>query len=312
MKKIGVIGFNQGNGHPYSMSAMFNGYDPEALDQFCPFGLIKEYLPRDHRNEFIINDAKVTHIWTQSQKESANISKVSKIPNIVSNFTDLIGKVDAVIIARDDIENHLKFIIPFLEEKVPLFVDKQLVKTQSELLKLTNLIDENQLLFSASPMRYSRLLEDFKYNNTNNNFKSIHGVSRVNWIRYAHHLLEAICSIYGYDIKFVQSINSQKDHDIIQIRYNSGLNIILEFIKNVSLPIQLKFYSEDKPPLSLDFGDFFYGFHKMMKTFSGMVNSGVMPVKIDEILSISKIVIAGQMSIENNGQKISPKTLKSY
>ena len=312
MKKIGIIGINDGNGHPYSMSAMFNGYDPKALNDLCPFKLIKEYLPRDHRNEFLINDAKVTHIWTQNEKESVNISKVSKIPNVVPNFTDLIGKVDAVIIARDDIENHFKFIIPFLEEKVPLFVDKQLVKTKNELLKLTNMLDEKQLIFSASPMRYSRLLEDFNYNNNTNSFKSIHGVSRVNWIRYAHHLLEATCSIYGYDIDFIQSLNSKKNHDIIQIRYTSGLNIILEFIKNVSLPIQLKFYSDDKPPVSLDFGDFFYGFHKMMKTFSGMVNSGIMPVKIDEILSISKIVIAGQMSIENNGQKISPKTLKPF
>ena len=291
------------------MSAMFNGYDPEALNDLCPFKLIKEYLPRDHRNEFLINDAKVTHIWTQSEKESFKISKVSKIPNIVPNYLDLIGKVDAVIIARDDIENHFEYIKPFIEEKIPLFIDKQLVKTKSELLSLTNLIDKNQLIFSASPMRYSRLLEDFKRDDQSS-YKSIHGVSRVNWIRYAHHLLEATCSIYGFDIEFVQSLNSKKDHDIIQIRYNSGLNIILEFIKNISLPIQLNFYSDLKPPSSLDFGDFFYGFHKMMKCFSNMLNTGVMPIEMDEIFSISKIVIAGQISIENNGLKISPKTLE--
>lgn len=310
MKKIGIIGINEGNGHPYSMSAMFNGYDPKALNDLCPFKLIKEYLPRDHRNEFLINDAKVTHVWTQNEKESFKISKVSKIPNIVPNYLDLIGKVDAVIIARDDIENHFKYIKPFIKEKIPLFIDKQLVKTKSELISFTNMLDENQLIFSASPMRYSRLLEDFMRDDQSS-YKSIHGISRVNWIRYAHHLLEAICSIYGYDIEFIQSINSKKDHDIIQIRYNSGQNIILEFIKNISLPIQLNFYSDDKPPTSLHFGDFFYGFHKMMKCFSNMLNTGVMPIEMNEILSISKIVIAGQISIENNGLKISPKTLEA-
>tara|TARA_B100001059_G_C17741439_1_gene531854 strand:+ start:75 stop:1010 length:936 start_codon:yes stop_codon:yes gene_type:complete len=310
LKKIGIIGINDGNGHPYSMSAMFNGYDSKSLDDLCPFKLIKEYLPRDHRNEFLINDAKVTHIWTQNEKESYKISKVSKIPNIVPNYLDLIGKVDAVIIARDDIENHFEYIKPFIEEKIPLFIDKQLVKTKGELISLTNMLDKNQLIFSASPMRYSRLLEDFKkYGQFS--YKSVHGISRVNWIRYAHHLLEAICSIYGFDIEFVQSINSKKDHDIIQIRYNSGQNIILEFIKNISLPIQLNFYSEKKPPTSLEFGDFFYGFHKMMKSFSNMLHTGVMPIEMNEILSISKIVIAGQISIENNGLKISPKTLRS-
>ena len=140
MKKIGIIGINEGNGHPYSMSAMFNGYNPKALRDLCPFKLIKEYLPRDHRNEFLIDDAKVTHIWTQNEKESINISKVSNIPNIVPNYLDLIGKVDAVIIARDDIENHFKYIVPFLEERIPLFVDKQLVKNKSELNKLIDIM----------------------------------------------------------------------------------------------------------------------------------------------------------------------------
>ena len=42
IKKIGIIGINDGNGHPYSMSAMFNGYNPKALRDLCPFKLIKE------------------------------------------------------------------------------------------------------------------------------------------------------------------------------------------------------------------------------------------------------------------------------
>ena len=42
-----------------------------------------------------------------------------------------------------------------------------------------------------------------------------------------------------------------------------------------------------------------------------MLNNGVMPIEMNEILSISKIVIAGQISIENNGLKISPKTLEA-
>ena len=29
--KIGILGMTEGNGHPYSWSAMFNGYDPEEM-----------------------------------------------------------------------------------------------------------------------------------------------------------------------------------------------------------------------------------------------------------------------------------------
>src|SRR3989338_9317658 len=135
MITLGIIGLNEGNGHPFSYAAIFNGYDPIELQKRCPFALIKEYLPRDHRNENALTSAKVTHIWTQDKKISEDVAAVSLIPNIVGSYTDLIGKVDAVILARDDPWNHLEMARPFLEEKMPIFIDKQLVATKDELEK---------------------------------------------------------------------------------------------------------------------------------------------------------------------------------
>ena len=39
--KIAMLGMVDGNGHPYSWSAMFNGYDKEAMEDF--FDLSIEY-----------------------------------------------------------------------------------------------------------------------------------------------------------------------------------------------------------------------------------------------------------------------------
>ena len=41
--KLGIIGLSSDNGHPYSWSAIFNGYDPEEMAR-CPFPGIPEYL----------------------------------------------------------------------------------------------------------------------------------------------------------------------------------------------------------------------------------------------------------------------------
>ena len=30
--KIGILGYTEGNGHPYSWSAMFNGYNKEVME----------------------------------------------------------------------------------------------------------------------------------------------------------------------------------------------------------------------------------------------------------------------------------------
>ena len=102
MLNFGIMGMNEGNGHPYSFSAIFNGYNEDALEE-CPYEAIKIYLPSSHRNEVMIPDARVSHIWTQDREMSESVARVSKIPNIVNKPEDLIGKVVAVILARDDI-----------------------------------------------------------------------------------------------------------------------------------------------------------------------------------------------------------------
>ena len=54
MKKflnIGIIGSNEGNGHPISFSSIFNGYNEKYLSKFCKFELIKQYLPKFHKNK---------------------------------------------------------------------------------------------------------------------------------------------------------------------------------------------------------------------------------------------------------------------
>ena len=45
--KLGVIGLSEGNGHPYSWSAIFNGYDPEYMKD-CPWEVIPEYLSKQN------------------------------------------------------------------------------------------------------------------------------------------------------------------------------------------------------------------------------------------------------------------------
>ncbi len=39
---LGIIGSSSGNGHPYSWSAIFNGYDKSLMND-CPFDVIPKY-----------------------------------------------------------------------------------------------------------------------------------------------------------------------------------------------------------------------------------------------------------------------------
>ena len=312
MIKIGMIGMNEGNGHPYSYSAIFNGYDPVELMKNCPFELIKEYLPRDHRNEVFINEAKVTHIWTQDIKISKEISAVALIPNIVKNIEDLVDKVDAVILARDDPWNHLEMARPFFNKKIPIFIDKQLTSSKKDYFQLIEIIGEDYPLMACSAIRYNKKIKEAKKNLNKNNVKSIHGAGRVSWMRYGHHLYEGIAVIWGTDVNWVRSLSEDNDHDIVQIKYKSGLNIILECVENLHLPIQFTCFSENEPIYTFPFDDYFCSFREMLYDFVEMIKTKKNPIVMQEILTIAKIILAGDISKKKNGIRICPKTLEAW
>ena len=125
MIKLGIIGISEGNGHPYSFSAIINGYNDEFMSK-SGWDNIYNYLKERDRADFKNFDAKVTHVWTQDAKESIKISKASNIDNIVENYIDMIDEIDGVIIARDDYDSHLKIAKPFLEAGKYVFIDKPL------------------------------------------------------------------------------------------------------------------------------------------------------------------------------------------
>ena len=44
--RLAMLGMVPGNGHPYSWSAIFNGYDPQEMAN-CPYPAIPQYLGKE-------------------------------------------------------------------------------------------------------------------------------------------------------------------------------------------------------------------------------------------------------------------------
>ena len=99
MLKLGIIGLSEGNGHPYSWSAIINGDYDEKFMADCGFPVIPAYLAANS-DTLGIDDAKVTHIWTQDRKVSEHCAAAGKIDTVVDEMTDMIGQVDAVLLAE--------------------------------------------------------------------------------------------------------------------------------------------------------------------------------------------------------------------
>lgn len=217
--------------------------------------------------------------------------------------------MDGIILARDDVGNHLKMVLPFIKAGLPLYIDKLLTPNMDELNALLALAGKDYPLMACSSSRYHKLVEKAKQELDVNTVRTVHGVSRCTWIRYASHLLDGICHVFGTDVEYIQNIG-RKDADTVFIHYRNNLDVVLPVIEDLSLPIQFKCFSNNSGPYTVDFTDgpdyreYFYSFVEMMKTFAGLVRTRIQPIPLDEIVKIAEIIIAGETSREHDGRKI--------
>jgi hypothetical protein len=309
------MGLNEGNGHPYSFSAIFNGFDETALAD-CPFPAIRTYLSQVHQNRHIIPDARVTHVWTQDVALSHQVARIARIPYVVTDYEELIGNIDGLILARDDPHNHWEMARPFIEAGIPVYIDKVLAHNFADYHRILNAVGEHGLLMAGSPSRFTLAVRKAKQEINPATVRSVHGISCVNWIRYANHLLDGIAVLFGADFKTVQNIG-ENGCDVVRLVYRNGLNVVLQILEGVALPIEFTCYQKAggrhiRVPFADEsdrFESYFWGFYCMLEAFTQMVKTKQRPPWHAETLAVSRAVIAGELSKQRGGIAINLDTV---
>lgn len=190
--KLGVIGMSPGNGHPYSWSAIFNGYNDAKMKE-CPFPVIYKYLSQQNFPADGIPGATVTHIWTQDLATSRYVAEASKIQTVVPDSTAMIGQVDAVLLARDDAETHYDLAKPFLKAGLPVYIDKPLAYTVHEARRILDLETYAGQIYTCSGVRFSKDLR-LTLDQKEKVGKVLHILGSVpkDWKKYAIHAIDPV------------------------------------------------------------------------------------------------------------------------
>jgi predicted dehydrogenase len=242
---LGVIGLSPGNGHPYSWSAIFNGYDPVQMEN-CGFPVIPRYLEKQRFPEDAIREAKVTHVWTQDPLLSQQVARASLIPNVVDDYQDMIGQVDAILLARDDAETHLEIATPFLKAGMPIYIDKPLTLGIDEARQLVGLQQYPGQLFSCSALRYAK---EFQLSDQDRSrigrICHIHAIVPKDWDKYAVHVIEPALEL-AKDRGSIVSHQVRKvgDSVILSVEYESSLHLMVSTMGSASAPLSLRVIGE--------------------------------------------------------------------
>jgi hypothetical protein len=295
VKRVGIIGLSPGNGHPFSFSAIINGYNPDVA-LWKDWRGILNYLNKQSKHDIGFKLMKVTHLWTQDPQISQDLSRAAMIENVCTDYLEMVNEVDAVILARDDYELHFEMAKPFLEAGKKVFIDKPLTINQNELKLFAEYLRDHKLM-SCSGLRYARELDEVRANLIE--FGEIRSVqcSIINdWEKYGIHMVESILSALKTK---VVSVNCVSGTSVYVLNTVDGYPIVVNCLGEGCVAFQVDIWGT-KNDFHVSIRDNFSAFRRTMISFENFVQSESLDYPFDETVEIIKVIIAGKMSRKEN------------
>jgi predicted dehydrogenase len=294
----------EGNGHPYSWSAIINGnYSKEEMAK-CPYETIPQYLGAQPENNLGIDGAKVTHIWTDDPEDAKKVAKASNIGNIAKKPTDVIGEVDAVIISTDIGHEHVERARPFVAAGLPIFIDKPLADNEEDLIIFSKWIDEGAKILSSSCMRYAKEIVPYHRNYAELGELRFASVTMAKkWETYGIHALEMIYPVLGPGFVSVRNTGTY-ERNIVHIKHRNGVDIVIPTINDMYGAFSIMQLCGTLDNITLKSKDTFTAFKAQLKAFVEYIHTDNLPFPFEETKELIKIVIAGTKSREQGGAEI--------
>ena len=224
--------------------------------------------------KFMREEISVTTVWDYDEARARRFAKEYGIPQIAQKLEDMLGEVDAVLIAggrrppgeerawginRDD---HLSLARPFLENGIPVMIDKPLADSVDDAVEIIRLAQANNTPFmSCSANRYAPEVVALQQIIDSGDLGRIRGVtgmlgtgvSTLGW--YLVHILEAIYVILGPGIESVFVMESgenmavaptiQTGHSIV-FRWREGRLVNIMMLRDVTNAATTEFTQEPR------------------------------------------------------------------
>jgi hypothetical protein len=186
--KLGIVDSSVGNGHMFSFSSLFNGYEPSELAR-CPFPAIISYLPKHITPvDALSSKAEVSAVWMHDLEYAMNVARFGKIVNVYSDINSLIENVDGIIITNDEPVGRESVLELCLASGKMVFIDKMIARTLENLNKILQLQCYPGQLYCASAISFSTAVNEIAWEA---NTEYMVFTAPKNWANYGIHVVDA-------------------------------------------------------------------------------------------------------------------------
>ncbi len=303
--RLAMLGMVEGNGHPYSWSAIINGRYDAAIMAECGYPVIPQYLGAQPPEALGIDGVEVTHVWCDNPEDAQKVAAACYIPNVAEAPEDVIGEVDAVVIATDIGGEHVDRALPFIEAGVPVFIDKPLCDNAEDLQQFMEWQQAGKAFLSSSCMRYAREFTDLQERMAGvGDARLITITMAKTWERYGIHALEAVYPFLEAGGYTSVRHSGDEQSNIMHLSHVSGVETVLAVIEDLYGAFgHVQVYGTAGAEAA-KFEDTFTAFKAQLEAFIGYLRTGQPPFPFAETVEQMKIIIAGLQSREQDGKAI--------
>lgn len=254
-----------------------------------------------------IQGVHVNYIWGETKEFAEKTAKIGQISNIVSKPSEMLDKVDAVVVDHRDAKYHLTAALPFIKKGLPVFIDKPFCCNAAEGRK-----------FFKKAQNYKAAVTSFGVMPLQKNFiqflKKIKKIGKIHSgtfygpcdinskyggvFFYGIHQVEMALIAFGYDVEKV-CVNVNRKNALCQLIYKDDKIVSLNLINSGCSYFAISAVG-DKGTINYNIP-----FDKDMylpgiKRFTKMFKEGLEPLSIKEILRPIEILEAMKRSIDKN------------
>ncbi len=176
-------------------------------------GFLKAIEKENLKGEF-----EVIGVYTDEGESAKKINEEFGIP-VMEDYAEAVGKVDGVIITARHGGNHYKYAKPYLDSKVPLFIDKPITADADEAVEFMNKLKELGIKASGgSVIPHEKEAQEIKKIRESGEMGRVQGGNLIfPWLDdanyggfwfYTQHLAQNLLEVFGKDIEAVSAVQA--------------------------------------------------------------------------------------------------------
>ena len=239
----------------------------------------------------------------------AELQEQWRIEIVVGEPRDLLGMVDAALVCSRDGAQHLRQAEPFLEEGLPVFVDKPFALDLDDANDMIALaLESGAPVMSASGLRYAdeftTALDEI------NDAEVVHAnlVGPGELYFYGIHLSDMLNAAMGPGVQAVSDL-AEVEFDLISVSFGDGRSASLQLLREAHGRHHGELFTAEG---SVRFEIVEYTFYqRTMQQFLAMIDNGEPPILYEDMLEALAVLVAADRSQRQGGRTVRLAELRS-